>query len=80
MLAFAQKGGNTTFYEWRTGKAPTVIERPAVEESLPETVAEDAVSSTVCVLHVDRTIKTTKKQELFCGMFQSLNVHSQQRV
>ncbi|XP_030610842.1 CDK5 regulatory subunit-associated protein 3 [Archocentrus centrarchus] len=43
MLTFAQKRGNTTFYEWRTGKVPTVIERPVVEESLPDTVTEDTI-------------------------------------
>lgn len=43
MLTFAQKRGNTTFYEWRTGKAPTVIERPVVEEAPPDALTEDAI-------------------------------------
>ncbi|XP_028286906.1 CDK5 regulatory subunit-associated protein 3 isoform X2 [Parambassis ranga] len=43
MLTFAQKRGNTTFYEWRTGKVPTVVERPVVEESPPDTVTEDTI-------------------------------------
>uniref|UniRef100_A0A8C7FJ84 CDK5 regulatory subunit associated protein 3 n=1 Tax=Oncorhynchus kisutch TaxID=8019 RepID=A0A8C7FJ84_ONCKI len=38
MLTFAQKRGNTTFYEWRTGKAPAVIERPVMEEAPPDTI------------------------------------------
>ncbi|XP_067343388.1 CDK5 regulatory subunit-associated protein 3 isoform X3 [Channa argus] len=40
MLTFVQNRGNTTFYEWRTGKVPTVIERPIVEDAPPETVTE----------------------------------------
>ncbi|XP_034715556.1 CDK5 regulatory subunit-associated protein 3 [Etheostoma cragini] len=43
MLTFAQTRGNTTFYEWRTGKAPTVIERPVVEEAPTDTVTEDMI-------------------------------------
>uniref|UniRef100_A0A7N8YPI4 CDK5 regulatory subunit associated protein 3 n=1 Tax=Mastacembelus armatus TaxID=205130 RepID=A0A7N8YPI4_9TELE len=44
MLTFVQKRGNTTFYEWRTGKVPTVVERPVVEEAPPETVTEDMIN------------------------------------
>lgn len=44
MLTFAQKRGNTTFYEWRTGKAPTIIERPIVEEAPADIVTEETVS------------------------------------
>ncbi|XP_072229513.1 CDK5 regulatory subunit-associated protein 3 isoform X2 [Leuresthes tenuis] len=43
MLTFAQKRGNTTFYEWRTGKVPTVVEGPVLEEALSESVADDAI-------------------------------------
>lgn len=43
MLTFAQKRGNTTFYEWRTGTVPTVVDRPVVEEAPPETVTEDMI-------------------------------------
>lgn len=43
MLTFAQKNGNKTFYEWRTGKVPTVVERPAVEEAPPDAVTEDTI-------------------------------------
>lgn len=43
MLTFAQKRGNPTFYEWRTGKAPAVIERPVMEEAPPDTVTEETV-------------------------------------
>ncbi|XP_041671722.1 CDK5 regulatory subunit-associated protein 3 [Cheilinus undulatus] len=43
ILTFVQKRGNTTFYEWRTGQVPKVIERPVVEEEAPETVTEDAI-------------------------------------
>lgn len=43
MLTFAQKKGNTTFYEWRTGKVPTVVERPAVEEAAPDAAADDTI-------------------------------------
>uniref|UniRef100_A0A672H7W9 CDK5 regulatory subunit associated protein 3 n=1 Tax=Salarias fasciatus TaxID=181472 RepID=A0A672H7W9_SALFA len=44
MLTFAQKKGNATFYEWRTGKVPSVVERPAVEEAPPDSITEDTVS------------------------------------
>ncbi|KAK5851203.1 hypothetical protein PBY51_002016 [Eleginops maclovinus] len=43
MLTFAQQKGNTTFYEWRTGNIPTVIERPVVEEAPSETVTDDMI-------------------------------------
>ncbi|XP_040032842.2 CDK5 regulatory subunit-associated protein 3 isoform X2 [Gasterosteus aculeatus] len=44
MLAFAQKKGNPTFFEWRTGKTPTVVERPVVvEEAPPDALAEDSI-------------------------------------
>ncbi|XP_074475867.1 CDK5 regulatory subunit-associated protein 3 [Sebastes fasciatus] len=42
MLTFTQKRGNATFYEWRTGNVPTVVERP-VEEAPPDTLTEDAI-------------------------------------
>uniref|UniRef100_A0A8D3BJM2 CDK5 regulatory subunit associated protein 3 n=1 Tax=Scophthalmus maximus TaxID=52904 RepID=A0A8D3BJM2_SCOMX len=44
MLTFAQKRGNATFYEWRSGKVPTVVERPAAEDAAPDAAADDAVS------------------------------------
>ncbi|XP_056285479.1 CDK5 regulatory subunit-associated protein 3 [Pseudoliparis swirei] len=43
MLIFGQKRGNATFYEWRTGKEPTVIERPDREEAPPDAIADDAI-------------------------------------
>lgn len=43
MLTFVQKRGNATFYEWRTGNAPTVVERPVVEDAPLETVTEDTI-------------------------------------
>ncbi|XP_070847220.1 CDK5 regulatory subunit-associated protein 3 isoform X2 [Chaetodon trifascialis] len=43
MLTFAQKRGNTTFYEWRTGTVPTVVDRPVVEDAPPEAVTEDMI-------------------------------------
>lgn len=43
MVTFVQQRGNTTFYEWRTGKAPTVIERPVMEEAPPDTVTEETI-------------------------------------
>lgn len=50
MLAFAQKKGNPTFFEWRTGKTPTVVERPVVvEEAPPDALAEDSVGFTVFI-------------------------------
>lgn len=49
LLTFAQKKGNATFYEWRTGKVPTVVERPVVEEAPPDTVTDDTVGFTVSV-------------------------------
>ncbi|XP_017291987.1 CDK5 regulatory subunit-associated protein 3 [Kryptolebias marmoratus] len=43
MLTFAQKKGNKTFYEWRTGNVPMVVERPAVEDGPPDAVTEDTI-------------------------------------
>lgn len=43
MLTFAQKRGNATFYEWRSGKVPTVVERPAAEDAAPDAAADDAI-------------------------------------
>ncbi|XP_028989046.1 CDK5 regulatory subunit-associated protein 3 isoform X2 [Betta splendens] len=43
LLTFVQKNGNTTYYEWRTGKVPTVVERPVVEDAPPETITEDTI-------------------------------------
>ncbi|XP_072523233.1 CDK5 regulatory subunit-associated protein 3 [Salminus brasiliensis] len=43
MLSFVQRKGNTTVYEWRTGSAPTVIERPVVEELPSDTVTEETI-------------------------------------
>lgn len=43
MLTFVQKRGNTTFYEWRTGKTPTVVEKPVVEEASADVIAEEMV-------------------------------------
>lgn len=43
MLTFVQKKGNTTFYEWRTGQVPTVVERPTVEEAPLETATDDTI-------------------------------------
>uniref|UniRef100_A0A8C4IIK7 CDK5 regulatory subunit associated protein 3 n=1 Tax=Dicentrarchus labrax TaxID=13489 RepID=A0A8C4IIK7_DICLA len=53
MLTFVQKRGNATFYEWRTGKVPTVIERPFVEDAPPDAVTEDTVGFSVSVLFED---------------------------
>lgn len=47
MLVFAQKRGNTTFYEWRTGAVPTVIERQLVEDAPPDSISEDTVGFSV---------------------------------
>lgn len=54
MLTFAQKRGNAAFYEWRTGKVPTVIERPVVEDAAPDTITEDTVSFTVSILCINQ--------------------------
>ncbi|XP_076007771.1 CDK5 regulatory subunit-associated protein 3 [Genypterus blacodes] len=43
MLTFAQKRGNATFYEWRTGKVPIIVERPFVEDAPADTVTEDMI-------------------------------------
>ncbi|KAK5599159.1 CDK5 regulatory subunit-associated protein 3 [Crenichthys baileyi] len=43
MLTFSQKTGNVTFYEWRTGKVPSLVERPAVEEAPPDAATEDTI-------------------------------------
>lgn len=42
MLRFVQKRGNCTVYEWRTGMAPSTVERPHLEEP-PEQVEEDTI-------------------------------------
>lgn len=42
MLRFVQQRGNSTVYEWRTGTAPSQVERPHLEEP-PEPVEEDAI-------------------------------------
>lgn len=47
MLTFVQKRGNATFYEWRTGKTPTVVDRPVVEEAPADAITEDTVGMTV---------------------------------
>lgn len=51
MLTFVQKRGNKTFYEWRTGKAPSVVERSAVEEAPAEAVTEDTVGKKSSYMH-----------------------------
>jgi len=43
LLTFAQRRGNATFYEWRTGKAPTVVEKSVVEEASPDTLTDDTI-------------------------------------
>uniref|UniRef100_A0A3B3XVJ1 CDK5 regulatory subunit associated protein 3 n=1 Tax=Poecilia mexicana TaxID=48701 RepID=A0A3B3XVJ1_9TELE len=43
MLTFCQKSGNVTFYEWRTGKVPSLVERPAVEEAPSDAATENTV-------------------------------------
>ncbi|XP_077482809.1 CDK5 regulatory subunit-associated protein 3 isoform X1 [Stigmatopora argus] len=43
MLTFAQKRGNATFYEWRTGKEPTAVDRPSMEETPEEAPVEEAI-------------------------------------
>ncbi|KAJ7987573.1 hypothetical protein DPEC_G00327880 [Dallia pectoralis] len=43
LLTFVQLRGDTTFYEWRTGGAPAVIERPVMEEAPPDTVTEETI-------------------------------------
>ncbi|KAM3859624.1 CDK5 regulatory subunit-associated protein 3 [Diretmus argenteus] len=43
LLIFVQRRGNTTFYEWRTGEVPTVVERPVMEEAPPDTVTEETI-------------------------------------
>ncbi|XP_019962133.1 CDK5 regulatory subunit-associated protein 3 [Paralichthys olivaceus] len=43
MLTLAQTRGNTTFYEWRTGKVPTVVERPVAEEAPPDSATDDMI-------------------------------------
>lgn len=47
MLTFVQKRGNATLYEWRTGKTPTVVERPVEEEEPADSITEGTVSMMV---------------------------------
>lgn len=44
LLTFVQKKGNTTFYEWRTGNTPVIVEKPVMEEAPADTVTEETVS------------------------------------
>lgn len=73
MLTFAQKRGNATFYEWRTGKVPTVVERPVVDESPPDTITEDTVSFTACVFLL--LCSTSKNHSLFYLISYLISVH-----
>uniref|UniRef100_A0A3P9JRU7 CDK5 regulatory subunit associated protein 3 n=1 Tax=Oryzias latipes TaxID=8090 RepID=A0A3P9JRU7_ORYLA len=43
LLTFVQKRGHAAFYEWRTGTAPSSVERPSMGETSPETLSEDAI-------------------------------------
>ncbi|XP_039595503.1 CDK5 regulatory subunit-associated protein 3 [Polypterus senegalus] len=43
MLRYSQLKGNTTVYEWRTGSPPSVIDRPLIEGTPTNTVAEDTI-------------------------------------
>lgn len=43
IVTYVQQKGNTTFYEWKTGKAPMVIERPVMEEAPPDIVTEETI-------------------------------------
>ena len=53
LLTFAQKKGNTTFYEWRTGHAPVVVDKPVMDEAPADTVTEETVSLTASLLTWD---------------------------
>lgn len=62
LLTFVQKTGNATFYEWRTGKTPTVVEKPVVEEAPADAITEDTVGwiiirnqPTGCVPNTEKT-------------------------
>uniref|UniRef100_A0A8C9SYI2 CDK5 regulatory subunit associated protein 3 n=1 Tax=Scleropages formosus TaxID=113540 RepID=A0A8C9SYI2_SCLFO len=44
MLMFVQRRGNTTMYEWRTGTAPSLIERPVEDEAPLDMVTGESVS------------------------------------
>ncbi|CAL8382270.1 unnamed protein product [Gadus morhua 'NCC'] len=44
LLTFAQKKGNTTFYEWRTGHAPVVVDKPVMDEAPADTVTEETIN------------------------------------
>uniref|UniRef100_A0A667XE38 CDK5 regulatory subunit associated protein 3 n=1 Tax=Myripristis murdjan TaxID=586833 RepID=A0A667XE38_9TELE len=63
LLTFVQKRGNTTFYEWRTGEAPTVVDRPVVEEAPLDAVNEETVGwpLTVYERNLDPYLKS------YCG-------------
>lgn len=43
LLTFVQKKGNTTFYEWRTGNTPVIVEKPVMEEAPADTVTEETI-------------------------------------
>ncbi|XP_018581607.1 CDK5 regulatory subunit-associated protein 3 [Scleropages formosus] len=43
MLMFVQRRGNTTMYEWRTGTAPSLIERPVEDEAPLDMVTGESI-------------------------------------
>lgn len=43
LLRFVQENGNASFYQWRKGRAPQVVERAVMEEAPPDTAVDDAI-------------------------------------
>lgn len=64
MLTFVQKRGNTTFYEWRTGKTPTVVEKPVVEEASADVIAEETVGLIIARNQLASCVHNTRKAQI----------------
>uniref|UniRef100_A0A8C9R020 CDK5 regulatory subunit associated protein 3 n=1 Tax=Scleropages formosus TaxID=113540 RepID=A0A8C9R020_SCLFO len=64
MLMFVQRRGNTTMYEWRTGTAPSLIERPVEDEAPLDMVTGESVSWGVSRHALG--LKVTEDTRVFC--------------
>lgn len=67
LLTFVQKRGNTTFYEWRTGKTPKVVERPVVEEAPADATTEDTVGWIITRNQPTSVVFRTRKKLKYIG-------------
>ncbi|XP_047673710.1 CDK5 regulatory subunit-associated protein 3 [Tachysurus fulvidraco] len=69
MLSFVKQKGNTTVYEWKTGKVPAVIERHLVEEAPLDTVTEETIDwGNLCSDAEEVNIGSTVEEEVDWGI------------